>query len=329
MQSKPQKKRLGRTDLDLSIVGLGTAFLGIAQVNDAARAYADVSQPMPDLVDRDLGVQALIAGIEAGCTVIDTAPLYLATMAETMIGDALRARPDLRDAVTVTTKVGQQYGSVDHSRDAVLRDVEGSLRRLGLERFDVLYIHDPMGVDMAQVLGANGALGALRQLQKEGVVRWIGAAANEPETNADYIETGEFDAAVIPECWSLLKQRARERILPAAERHNVGLVGATPLERGLLATGPVPGTDYLSRNFTQEVLDHVARIQGVCGNHGVSLNAVALQWCTRHPLIAATIPGARTPAEARANGEAGAVNIPEELWTELAPMVRHWQVSQV
>jgi D-threo-aldose 1-dehydrogenase len=324
-----QSKRLGRTDVEMSIVGIGTAFLGIADVNDAARAYADVTKPFPLDLDYELGAQAVIDGIEAGCTVIDTAPLYLATAAEQMIGQALRARPDLKERVTLTTKVGQLYGQVDHSRDAVLRHVEGSLERLGLDRFEVLYVHDAMDVPMARVMGDDGALGALRQLQKEGVVRWIGTAANAPSTNADYIETGEFDAAVIPECWSLLNQRATERILPAAEKHNVGLVGATPLERGLLATGPVPGTDYLARDFTQEVLDHVARIQALCADHGVSLNAVSLQWCTRHPLVAGTIPGARTPAEARANGEAGSAEIPEALWTDLQPLVRDWQVSQV
>ena len=324
-----QTKRLGRTDVDISIVGVGTAFLGIPEVNDAAQAYADMSQPFAGRVDRELGVEAVIAGIEAGCTVIDTAPLYLATAAEEMIGEALRTRPDLRQRVTVTTKVGQLYGSVDHPRDAVLRHVEGSLQRLGLERFDVLYIHDAMGVPIDEVMGADGALGALRQLQKEGIVKWVGTAANDPATNAEYIETGEFDAAVIPECWSLLNQRALERILPAAQKHDVGLVGATPLERGLLATGPVPGTDYLARNFTPQVLDHVGTIQALCANHGVSLNAVSLQWCTRHPQVAGTIPGARTPAEARANAEAGSASIPEALWTDLEPLVQHWQVSQV
>jgi D-threo-aldose 1-dehydrogenase len=324
-----QKKRLGRTDLDISIVGMGTAFLGITSVKDAARAYANIDEPFTTPVDREVGAQAVIAAIESGCTVIDTAPLYLATAAEEMIGEALRTRADLRSKVMVTTKVGQLFGGIDHSRDAVLRHVEGSLQRLGLERFDVLYIHDQMGIPTEKVMGEDGALGALRQLQKDGVVKWIGTAANEPATNADYIETGEFDAAVIPECWSLLNQRALERILPAAIQHNVGLVVATPLERGLLATGPVPGTDYLARDFQQSVLDHVATIQALCSDHGVSLNAVALQWCVRHPQITSTVPGARTPAEARANGEAGSAMIPEGLWTDLEPLVRDWQVSQV
>ena len=193
-------------------------------------------------MEEDLGVQTIHAAIEAGSTLIDTAPLYGGTRSETTIGHALKARPDLAAKCTVTTKVGQiTMDAKDYSFDAILRDVEASQERLGIEQFEVLYIHDPMDIPVEQVMGADGALGALRKLQSEGVVRFIGAAANDPLTNAPYIETGEFDAAVVPEAWSLLNQLAAERILPAAEKHNVGLVVATPLERGLLATGPIAG----------------------------------------------------------------------------------------
>ena len=176
-------------------------------------------------------------------------------------------------------------------------------------------------------MGDDGALGALRQLQREGIVGHVGTAANDPATNVLYIETGEFDAAVIADGWSLLNQTAAARILPAAEKHNVGLVVATPLERGLLATGPVAGRPYLDRRFSQELLDHVAVIQRLCQDYGVPLAAAALQWCTRHPQVAATIPGARTPEEAVANAQAAAVAIPEPFWEDLAPLVRHWEAG--
>ena len=76
-------------------------------------------------------------------------------------------------------------------------------------------------------------------------------------------------------------------------------------------------------------MDHVARIQGLCADHGAAMNAVALQWCTRHPRVASTIPGARTAAEARANAEAGSAPVPEALWQDLEPLVRHWPISEV
>lgn len=316
-----QKKKLGRAEVEVGIVGLGAAFIGVPQANLAPRIYSGQPQHM----DQELGVRAVHAALEAGCTLIDTAPLYGDFRSEEIIGRALRQRPDLAAGCTVTTKVGRIYAGFDFSYDAVMRSVEESQRRLGLERFAALYIHDPMGWPMEQVLGRDRALGALRQLQARGMVKAVGIAANEPDTNAPYIETGEFDAAVVPEAWSLLNQKALERILPAAVRHNVGLVVATPLERGLLATGPQPGIDYLARRFSQRVLDQVAKIQALCREYNIPLAAASLQWCTRHPQVAATIPGARTPEEARENTLAGQVAIPDAFWKDLEPLVQHWE----
>ena len=319
-----ESARLGRTGLEVSIVGLGTAFLGIRDPNQAAKAYSGGSG-IP--AEEDLGVATVHAALEGGCTLIDTAPLYCQTRSESSIGRALRERPDLAAECTVTTKVGQLFAGVDHSREAVLRHVEASQRRLGIECFQLLFIHDPMGVPMGDVLGESGTLGALRKLQREGVVEFVGVAANEPETNADYVETGEFDAAVVPEAWSLLNQWAERRIFPAAERHDVGLVMATPLERGLLATGPVAGREYLNRRYTANLFEHVGKIKTLCDERGVPMNAAALQWCARHPLVAATIPGARLPAEATANAAAAEVEIPPGFWRDLDPLVRHWDVA--
>jgi D-threo-aldose 1-dehydrogenase len=278
-------------------------------------------------MDEALGVRTIHAAIEAGMTLIDTAILYGGTASEAIIGRALRERPDLAARCIVTTKAGRTKEGHDYARDAVRRNVEESLQRLGLERFEVVYIHDPMGFPMEQVMGQEGALGALRQLQSEGLVGHIGTAANDPETNVLYIETGEFDAAVIADSWSLLNQTAAERILPAAERYNIELVVATPLERGLLATGPVEGRPYLSRRFSPEIQDHVRAIQRLCAEYDIPLVAAALQWCVRHPQTAATIPGARTPEEASANAQAAEVPIPETFWEELAPLVRHWEAG--
>jgi D-threo-aldose 1-dehydrogenase len=314
-------KILGRTGLELPIVGLGTAFTGIPTTNEAATAY----QGREHHVDEELGLQTIIAALEVGYTLIDTAPLYGGTRSEKMLGQAFRKRPDLAAKCVVTTKVGRLIEGQDYSFDAVMRSIEASLKRLGLERFEVVFVHDAMGVPMEQVLGKNGALGALRKLQEQKIVGFIGTAANDPETNAPYIETGEFDAAVVADAWSLLNQLAAERILPAAEKHNVGLVIATPLERGLLATGPIAGINYLNRNFSQACLDHVAKIQQLCRDYNIPLAAAALQWCSRHPQVTATIPGARLPNEAIENMRAAETEIPETLWADLAPLIRHWE----
>ena len=253
-------KTLGRTGLPVTIVGLGTAFLGMPSVQARTGDYEELVARMDD----ELGIRTVHAAIEAGCTLIDTAALYGGGRAEVIIGKALKERPDLAAKVTVTTKAGRTAEGHDYSYDAIMRSVETSLTRLGLDQFAVVYIHDAMDIPMPEVMGKDRALGALRKLQDQGVVRYIGTAADFPDTNAPYIETGEFDAAVVPRAWSLINQYALQRILPAAIKHNVGLVIATSIERGLLATGPIPGANYFDRNYSPECQAHVGKLQEVC-----------------------------------------------------------------
>ena len=317
-----RRKRLGRTELSLPIVGVGTAFTGIPTAEQTVTDY--IQGPNP--TDFELGLATLLAALDAGCTFIDTAVLYGRTLSESMIGEALRQRPHLRDKVLVTTKAGRAFEGHDYGFDAVTRQVFESLERLGLDRIEIVYIHDPMGFPMAEVMSDLGALGALRHLQDQGVINFVGTAANDPATNLPYIATGEFDAAVIADSWSMINLTAASGIFAAAEKHDVGLVNATPLERGLLATGPTDDDSYLNRYFPQECLDQVRQIQAICRRYEVPMLAVALQWCARHPLVASTIPGARLPHEAESSMRAAAIEIPDALWLELEPLIKHFDI---
>ena len=146
--------------------------------------------------------------------------------------------------------------------------------------------------------------------------------------NATYLETGEFDAAVVPEAWSLINRLAEERIFPAAERHGTGLVIATPLEVGLLAVGARETATFPRRRFSREVLAHVQQIETICDRHGVSLAAAALQYAVQQPTVSAVIAGARSPQEARDNAAAMQEPIPAALWDELRPLLRHWEAAE-
>ena len=224
----------------------------------------------------------------------------------------------------MTTKVGRSVNGYDYSFDAVVRGVERSLERLGLEQLQIVYIHDAIGVPLGDVLGRDRALGALRHLQGQGLVGHIGTAADAPDVNAAYIETGEFDVAVVPRAWSLLNRYAERRIFPAAIEHNVGLVIATSIERGLLATGPQPDAVYYDRHYSAACQAHAGKIQALCQEYNVPLLAAALQWVTRHPQVATTVPGARFPEEAIQNAQAAEFPIPEHFWAALAPLIQHW-----
>lgn len=318
-----RRKRFGRTALQLPIVGIGTAFTGIPTQNETVGEY----EGAPSRVDEELGVETLVAAIDAGCTFFDTAALYGRSVSEKMIGEALRQRPDARGKITISTKAGRFHEGYDYSFDAVVRSVHGSLERMGLDSVDIVYIHDAMGQPMARVLADDGALGALRHLQGQGLLSFIGTASNDPATNLEYIKTGEFDAAVMADSWSLINLTAEQGVFAAAAEHDVGLVAATPIERGLLVTGPLANTKYLNRRFSQECLDQVRLIQELCARYGAPMLAVALQWCTRRPQVTSTIPGARLPQEAEASLAAAQLEIPEELWTDLEPLVKHFDTA--
>lgn len=298
-------KTLGKTGIEVSCVGLGAAWL-----------------------NAEKGVETVWAAIEGGCTLIDTAALYGSGKSEEIIARAFAQRPELAKGVIVTTKVGHLPKGFDYSYEMSMRCVEESVKRLKMGHFPLLYIHDSPKEILEKVMGKGGTLAALRKLQNEGVVDYIGIAVNDPEHNAPYIETGEFDAAVVPEAYSLLNQVAEERIFPAIERYNMGVVIATPLEKGLLARGAQglqAEVKYSARQFSKECLAHVAKIEELCKRYHISLAAAALHFCTRHPLVAATIPGAQTPEEAKHNAAAGDEQIPESFWDELKPLVKNWE----
>ncbi len=306
------RKPLGRTGIEVTTVGLGGGPIGL--VNGQ--------------LDEDVAVQTVWAAIESGVNLLDTAPLYLNTASERLIGRALRERPDLAKDVIVETKVGHLPAPFDYSYDMAMQCIEGSIQRLGRSHLPLVYIHDAPSDILPKVLAADGALGALRKLQAEGVVGHVGIAVNDPEKNAPYIETGEFEMAVVPEAYSLLNLRATARIFPAALKFGMGIVIAVPLEKGLLATGPRTWQGHFRRNFAPEILEQVAKMQEVCTRHGVSLLAAALQFLSRHPAVTTAIPGAQNPAEARANATAAREIIPEALWDELLPLVQTWSRQQ-
>jgi D-threo-aldose 1-dehydrogenase len=304
-------KMLGKTGVEVTTLGVGCAWLG---------RRADGS------IDEETGLAALLAALDSGVRLIDTASLYVDGAAERLVGQALRERPALAGSVVVETKV-RDVREFGYTADETRRSVATSLERMGLDHIPVIYLHDPPAAVFDRVMGPGGGLEALRQLQSEGVVGHIGIASNNPWDNAPYVESGEFEAAVVPDAYSLLSQVALERIFPSAERFGVGVVVATPLERGLLATGTRAARleDHINRHFTPEVFGHVEQLEAVCARHGVSLLAAALQYVVRHPVVSATVPGARSPEQAVANADAIRASIPDAFWADLEPLVRNFE----
>src|SRR5262249_10845117 len=228
----PPRKTLGKTGVEVTTVGIGTAWIGLRTTMDGTTERH---------LDEELALRTIWAALEGALGLVGTAALYLDPRSERIVGRALRERPDLARGVVVETKCCRLPDGSDYSYEGAMRSVEGSLERLGASRIELLYIHAPPADALPQVMGRGGALEALRKLQADGVLGHVGIASNNPWDNAPFVETGEFEMAVVPDAYSLLNQVALERIFPAAARFGMGVVVATPLEPGLLALG-LPAT---------------------------------------------------------------------------------------
>ena len=305
-------------------VGFGGAPLG------------NLFEPIPEAA----AVATVAAAYDAGIRYFDTAPLYGRGLSERRIGQALAGRP--RASFGISTKVGRllrpaagrptdgAYVDVpafeieyDYSEDGARRSLEASLERLGLDRVDMLLIHDIDRWTHGDAQPARfreamaGAYRALRRLRAEGVVSAIGVGVNEWEVCQQAAEAGDFDGFLLAGRYTLLEQEALRSFLPLCERRGLFVIVGGPLNSGILATGAVEGARYNYRPAPPEILARVARIDAVCRRHDVPLAAAALQFPLAHPAVRSVIPGARSADEVRQNLALLRVPIPPGLWQDL------------
>lgn len=278
------------------------------------------------------------AAWDAGVRFFDVAPLYGHGLAERRLGAALQGRP--RDEYRVSTKVGrllvsgQDDGSMfagvpplrpvfDFSYDATLRSLDESLQRLGLDRVDVLLVHDPD--DHAEEALA-GAFPALRRLRDEGVVKMIGAGMNQTAMLSRFVREAAIDCLLVAGRWTLLDRSAADELLPlcagqpgATERiegRGVEVIAGGVFNSGLLAR-PDAAATYDYTTAPAALVDRARAMAATCERHGVSLTAAAVQFPARHSAVATVLTGCRSADEVRANAAAFHEPIPPALWTEL------------
>ena len=320
--------RLGNGGLAFTELGFGAAPLG--------NLYRAITE--------DEAQAILERAWEAGVRYFDTAPLYGFGLSETRLNHFLRGKP--RDAYVLSTKVGRWLRACapeerdgigkwfdvparrevyDYTHDGVLRSVEFSLERLGVDRIDALYAHDldifnhgsqeALDAKLAEFM--EGGYRALLRLREEGVIRAFGAGVNEWRPCQQLLERGDFDLFLLAGRYTLLEQEALDSFLPLCVERGVGVVIGGPYNSGVLATGPKPGAFYNYDPAPREILDRVARIERVCTAHGVRMVDAAFQFPLRHPAVVSVIPGGQGVAEMESNLQAAAARIPAALWAAL------------
>ena len=297
-------------------LGLGTA--GIAGL------YTEVTD--------EEAAEAVSAAWERGIRYYDTAPHYGLGVSERRLGAALREHP--REQYTLSTKVGRRLEPSsdggddlaqgfavpathrrvwDFTADGIRRTLAASLERLGVDRVDIVYLHDP---DDHAEQAFQEAYPALEKLRSEGVVGAIGAGMNQAEMLTRFVRETDVDVVLCAGRYTLLDQSALTELLPAAVDRGVSVVIGGAFNSGLLAD-PKPGATYNYAAVPPELLDRALRMQEVAERHGISLRAAALAFCAAHPAVTSVLVGARSAAEVHDCADQFATPVPAAFWQEL------------
>lgn len=320
-----QMNKFGRVDLEVSAFAFGTAPIG------------NIFRAIPE----EESAAMIDAAWDRGVRFFDTSPMYGHGLAELRIGQTLRWKN--RDDYVLSSKVGRVLKPgrrqdidfspwvdgapftmhFDYSYEGTMRSVEDSLQRLGLERMDMVFIHDidvfTRGADQPAVFeqAMDGCWKALEKLRAEGSVKAIGVGVNEWEVCHEALKQRDFDCFLLAGRYTLLEQEALDEFLPLCEKRGAAVVVGGGFNSGILATGAKPGAKYNYSPAPAAIMQKVARIEGVCAEYSVPLPAAALQFVVAHPAVPAFIAGTRTVEQLQQNLEWFSHPIPSGFWAEL------------
>ena len=266
-------RKLGQTDLNLSVVGFGTSTLG------------DVFGSL----DPNEAIRAVHLAVDNGINFFDSSPYYGITLAETRLGEALAGR---RDRVILATKCGRYgFSEFDFSAKRVIASMDESLRRLQTDYVDLFQAHDVEFGDVQQVI--HETLPALRQLQQQGKARYIGVSGYPPKLLRRIAEAAPVDS-ILTYCHYNLMNTDMDGVLTAFTRERgIGLINASGLCMGLLTEQGPP--DW--HPAPQQVRDAGRKAAEFCREQGADISEVALRFCLDHPCVASTLIGISTPRQ--------------------------------
>lgn len=309
------RARLGRSSVEITRLGLGSAPLG--------GLYAPVSDADAEAtIDR-----AWVLGVRY----FDTAPLYGFGLAERRLGAFLRHKP--RDSFVFSTKVGRllrrpdggppcdpfykgtpiERPIFDFSYDGVMRSVDESLGRLGLDRIDILFIHDP---DDHYDAALGGAFRALDRLRSDGSVRAIGAGMNQHQMLARFATEASFDCFLLAGRYSLLDQSALASLMGICEARGIGLVVGGVYNSGILAN-PRAGAKFDYQDADASLIARAKSLDALCRTRGAELKAAAIQFALAHPAVSGVLMGARSAAEVEENVAMARMTVPPGVWSDI------------
>lgn len=303
------RRPLGRTGLSVTPLSIGCAPLG------------DMPETFGYSVPEDRARDLLLAAFAGPINLLDTAAAYGDGESERRIGLALRELGGLPEGFVVATKADRDLVTRDFSGDQAKRSIERSLRLLGLDRLQLVHLHDPehSTSTFAEIMAPGGPVDVLLRYREQGVIDHVGIAGGPIDDLIRYVETGSFETVLTHNRYTLLHRGARP-LFAVADRLGVAVLNGAPYASGLLATGSGTPARYVYQDPPADVIDRLQEIEKRCAAYGVPLAAAALQFSLRHPLVSSTIVGISRAERLTDTLELAALHIPPGLWAELEPL---------
>jgi D-threo-aldose 1-dehydrogenase len=303
-QSLLSKRSLGRTGLFVTPLCVGGAPLGDMPETFAFRA------------PEENALATIRAAFASPINFLDTAAAYGEGESERRIGNVIKENGGLPSGFVLATKADRCLQTGDFSGEQMKRSIEGSLIRLGLDRLQYVYIHDPEHSTFENVMGPGGPLEVLKNFKAQGVIEHIGISGGPIDMLIRYIETGEFSAVETHNRYTLLN-RSAEPLLEVARRVGVAVINAAPYGSGMLAKGPDAYARYAYTDAPLLLVERARLIAAVCKEYDVPLAAAALQFSMRDPRVTSTVVGMTKPERVTQTLELASFPIPSELWSAI------------
>jgi D-threo-aldose 1-dehydrogenase len=299
------QKPFGQTGLFVPPIAVGCAPIGNMP---EAFAYG---------VTEEDAVATILTALNSPIPYIDTAALYGDGESERRVGLALRQVGGLPANAFLQTKQGRDPKTNDYSGETVKHRMERSLELLGVDRIEVVYLHDQEWTTFSEAFAPGGPIDVLQRFRDQGVIGHLGVAGGPIPLQIQYIETGVFDAVIHHNRCTLLN-RSAEPLIAAAAARGMAVLNAAPYGSGMLAKGPDAYPRYAYQQASPEMIDRVRQFAAIAERHGVPLAAVALQFSTRDPRTTATIVGMSRPERVAETVRFVTTPIPDALWDEIA-----------
>jgi D-threo-aldose 1-dehydrogenase len=305
-------RAFGRTPFKVTPLALGTSSWGPRRPTESP---AERTERIGEVADAFFA-RALPTNV------IDTSNEYGRTdegdLSERLVGEAIVRASGVASDVVLQTKLDRDAETGSFSAARMWQSLEESLRRLGVDHIDVLYLHDPeAGGGFTEMMGPGGAVSALLEMKAQGITDAVGISGGPVEMLEQFVSTDLFDALITHNRFTPL-DRSASRLLDEATRRGMGIANAAPYGGGIL-TGKSQERTYGYLPLKQEAADALDDIRQLAKDADVQLGALALGFSLRDPRVHTTIVGASSTASWNrivADAEA-AVTIPEESWQRL------------